>query len=118
MDKMTKRLIKEATRDSGKGDFFHSSGYAKAQAGAHIGAASSQSFKQRQKMAREFVGRYDDAQLNRDTLSYQADGLRQTAAQKSDEPSIGAQRWADIKAASAQGTKNAAGGGTSAKNSI
>ncbi|MBR2709732.1 hypothetical protein IKE72_01475 [Candidatus Saccharibacteria bacterium] len=74
MDKMTKRLIKEATKDSNKGEFFHSSGYAKAQAGAHIGAASIQSFKQRQKMAREFVGKYDNSQITRQTLNRQAAG--------------------------------------------
>ena len=107
---MTRRLIKEATKDSSKGDFFHSSGYARAQAGAHIGAASTQSFKKRQKLAREFVKKYDNAQLNRDAAGRQADILKQSAAEKTAEPSIGAQRWADMQAAKAQRIQNANAG--------
>ena len=79
---MTRRLIKEATKDSSKGDFFRSSGYARAQAGAHIGAASTQSFKKRQKLAREFVKKYDNAQLNRDAAGRQADILKRSVAKK------------------------------------
>ena len=109
MDEMTKRLIKEAQRDSSKGDFFHSSGYARAQQGAHIGAAGSgQTFKERQKLAREFVGKYDDAKLNRDAMGH-GPAAKAYAPETTKQQSYGAKRWQDMQAAKLQRAQNAGG---------
>lgn len=101
MDKMTKRLIEEATKDATRGDYLHSSGYAQVQQGSHIGAAGTQTFKQRQKLAREFVGQYSDAQLNRDAQNYhaKANAAQPTTPDQAQSPNYGAERWAALQAA-------------------
>ena len=112
---MTKRLIKEAAKHSDKGEFFHSSGYARAQQGARIGAAGSgQTFKERQKMVRAFVGKYDDAQLAREAAGRRQSNAKKFAAETGEatEAGVGTQRWADMKAARAQRMQNGGAGRT------
>lgn len=63
-------LLKRLT-NSKKRDIFHTSGYAGVQSGDKIGAASAESFQRRVEIdrARNFVGRYKDSRVMRESVN-------------------------------------------------
>ena len=65
---MKSQILKKFVFKDNKEDYFHSSGYAKSQAGTNMGASSTESFEKRQKidLKRKLVRRYDDSRVVND----------------------------------------------------
>ena len=65
-----KLIIKYATKNDRKEEIFHTSGMAQARSGSGMGAASTEGFGARQKMAanRQFVEGYKDSKLMRGSV--------------------------------------------------